>query len=84
MISQNPNEVNQTGVSLWTVEDIEAAQVKAREAAAAALADANAANGKRTREGDVVADDAATKRQKQGGGGVVLRRNRVGDPSAPQ
>jgi DNA excision repair protein ERCC-2 len=29
-ISQNPNE-NQTGVSLWTLEDIEKAQEKQRE-----------------------------------------------------
>jgi len=29
-ISQNPNE-NQTGVSLWTLEDIEKAQAKQRE-----------------------------------------------------
>ena len=29
-ISQNPNE-NQTGVSLWTLEDIEKAQDKQRE-----------------------------------------------------
>lgn len=31
-ISQNPNE-NQTGVSLWTLEDIEKAQAKQRELA---------------------------------------------------
>lgn len=31
-ISQNPNE-NQTGVSLWTVNDIEKAQAKQREMA---------------------------------------------------
>lgn len=31
-ISQNPNE-NQTGVSLWTLEDIEKAQAKQREQA---------------------------------------------------
>ena len=31
-ISQNPNE-NQTGISLWTLEDIEKAQVKQREQA---------------------------------------------------
>jgi DNA excision repair protein ERCC-2 len=31
-ISQNPNE-NQTGVSLWTLEDIEKAQAKQREMA---------------------------------------------------
>lgn len=30
-ISQNPNE-NQTGISLWTLEDIEKAQAKQREA----------------------------------------------------
>jgi len=29
-ISQNPNE-NQTGISLWTLEDIEKAQEKQRE-----------------------------------------------------
>ena len=29
-ISQNPNE-NQTGVSLWTLEDVEKAQEKQRE-----------------------------------------------------
>ncbi len=29
-ISQNPNE-NQTGISLWTLEDIEKAQAKQRE-----------------------------------------------------
>ena len=32
MISQNPNE-NQTGISLWTLEDIERAQAKQRELA---------------------------------------------------
>ena len=31
-ISQNPNE-NQTGVSLWTLEDIEKAQAKQKEQA---------------------------------------------------
>jgi len=31
-ISQNPNE-NQTGVSLWTLEDVEKAQAKQREMA---------------------------------------------------
>lgn len=31
-ISQNPNE-NQTGISLWTLEDIEKAQAKQREQA---------------------------------------------------
>jgi DNA excision repair protein ERCC-2 len=31
-ISQNPNE-NQTGVSLWTLEDIERAQAKQKEQA---------------------------------------------------
>lgn len=31
-ISQNPNE-NQTGISLWTLEDIEKAQVKQKELA---------------------------------------------------
>lgn len=31
-ISQNPNE-NQTGVSLWTLEDIEKAQAKQKELA---------------------------------------------------
>lgn len=31
-ISQNPNE-NQTGVSLWTLEDVERAQAKQREQA---------------------------------------------------
>lgn len=31
-ISQNPNE-NQTGVSLWTLEDVEKAQAKQREQA---------------------------------------------------
>jgi len=31
-ISQNPNE-NQTGISLWTVEDIEKAQAKQKELA---------------------------------------------------
>lgn len=31
-ISQNPNE-NQTGVSLWTLEDVEKAQAKQRELA---------------------------------------------------
>jgi DNA excision repair protein ERCC-2 len=31
-ISQNPNE-NQTGISLWTVEDIEKAQAKQKEQA---------------------------------------------------
>lgn len=34
-ISQNPNE-NQTGVSLWTLEDVEKAQAKQRELAIAA------------------------------------------------
>ena len=34
MISQNPNE-NQTGISLWTLEDIERAQAKQRELALA-------------------------------------------------
>ena len=29
-ISQNPNE-NQTGVSLWTLEDVEKAQAKAKQ-----------------------------------------------------
>ena len=29
-ISQNPNE-NQTGISLWTLEDIEKAQAKQKE-----------------------------------------------------
>ena len=32
MISQNPNE-NQTGISLWTLTDIEKAQAKQRELA---------------------------------------------------
>jgi DNA excision repair protein ERCC-2 len=36
-ISQNPNE-NQTGISLWTLEDVEKAQAKQREMAAAAAA----------------------------------------------
>ena len=31
-ISQNPNE-NQTGISLWTLQDVEKAQAKQREAA---------------------------------------------------
>jgi len=31
-ISQNPNE-NQTGISLWTLEDVEKAQAKQRELA---------------------------------------------------
>jgi len=31
-ISQNPNE-NQTGISLWTIEDIEKAQAKQKEIA---------------------------------------------------
>ena len=31
-ISQNPNE-NQTGVSLWTLEDVEKAQAKQKEQA---------------------------------------------------
>ena len=31
-ISQNPNE-NQTGISLWTLEDIEKAQAKQKELA---------------------------------------------------
>jgi len=31
-ISQNPNE-NQTGISLWTLEDIEKAQAKQKEQA---------------------------------------------------
>lgn len=31
-ISQNPNE-NQTGISLWTLEDVEKAQAKKRELA---------------------------------------------------
>lgn len=31
-ISQNPNE-NQTGVSLWTLEDVEKAQAKQKELA---------------------------------------------------
>ncbi len=30
VISQNPNE-NQTGISLWTLEDIEKAQAKQKE-----------------------------------------------------
>ena len=34
MISQNPNE-NQTGISLWTLEDIERAQAKQKELALA-------------------------------------------------
>ena len=34
MISQNPNE-NQTGISLWTLEDIEKAQAKQKELALA-------------------------------------------------
>ena len=34
MISQNPNE-NGTGVSLWTLEDIEKAQAKQKELALA-------------------------------------------------
>ena len=32
MISQNPNE-NQTGISLWTLADVERAQAKQRELA---------------------------------------------------
>ena len=32
LISQNPNE-NQTGISLWTLADIEKVQAKAKEAA---------------------------------------------------
>ena len=48
MISQNPNE-NQTGISLWTLADIERAQAKQRELAlaraAAGGADADAADG---------------------------------------
>jgi len=35
-ISQNPNE-NQTGVSLWTLADVEAAQAKQKEADAQIL-----------------------------------------------
>ncbi len=34
-ISQNPNE-NQTGISLWTLDDVHAAQEKAKKAAAEA------------------------------------------------
>jgi DNA excision repair protein ERCC-2 len=34
-ISQNPNE-NQTGISLWTLEDIEKAQAKQKELVAEA------------------------------------------------
>ena len=34
MISQNPNE-NQTGISLWTLEDIQKAQAKQKEQALA-------------------------------------------------
>ena len=37
MISQNPNE-NQTGISLWTLEDIERAQAKQKELALAQAA----------------------------------------------
>jgi DNA excision repair protein ERCC-2 len=33
-ISQNPNE-NQTGISLWTLEDVEKAQAKQKELAVA-------------------------------------------------
>ena len=49
MISQNPNE-NQTGISLWTLEDIERAQAKQRELA---LAQATAG----PRGGDAAEDD---------------------------
>ena len=49
MISQNPNE-NQTGISLWTLEDIERAQAKQRE-----LALAQATTG--PRGGDAAEDD---------------------------
>lgn len=34
-ISQNPNE-NQTGVSLWTLQDVEAAEEKRKQAQAVA------------------------------------------------
>ena len=37
-ISQNPNE-NQTGISLWTLEDVEKAQAKQRAALEAAAMD---------------------------------------------
>jgi DNA excision repair protein ERCC-2 len=45
-ISQNPNE-NQTGISLWTVEDIEKAQAKQKELAL---------NAERQQEGDDYGD----------------------------
>lgn len=47
-ISQNPNE-NQTGVSLWTLEDVEKAQAKQKEMALEAEAE-------RQRDGDDYGD----------------------------
>jgi DNA excision repair protein ERCC-2 len=50
-ISQNPNE-NQTGVSLWTLEDIEKAQAKQKEL----LMDVDAQNHDRQDEEDFFVD----------------------------
>ena len=62
MISQNPNE-NQTGISLWTLADIEKAQAKQRELAlaraAAGGADADAAMDEDDEYGDGGFDDDA-------------------------
>ena len=62
MISQNPNE-NQTGISLWTLADIEKAQAKQRELAlaraAAGGADADAAMDEDDEYGDGGIDDEA-------------------------
>ena len=60
MISQNPNE-NQTGISLWTLADIEKAQAKQRELALAhaAAGGADAAMDEDDEYGDGGLDDAA-------------------------
>lgn len=52
-ISQNPNE-NQTGISLWTLEDIAKAQAKQK---ALALAQAEASNNDEDEYGDGGIDD---------------------------
>lgn len=60
MISQNPNE-NQTGISLWTLADVERAQAKQRELALAQAAEGPA---------DAAMDDGDGSGDEYGDGGI--------------
>ena len=68
MISQNPNE-NQTGISLWTLADIEKAQAKQREQLALALAQETAAR-RPDGHGMAVDEDEEDEEDYYGDGGI--------------